>query len=131
MRARVFLSTLILGLTVAAAEAMADENYACTIALCMANPNGPRAVAECVPPINKLMRDLARGKSFPRCSLSGGGSTEKRGSEIHFKLPGQPTTVFNWKTGESYTAPEKGKPSRPPRSGWPTSSGKASVEELR
>lgn len=52
-----------------------DDTHACEVAMCMANPDGPTAVAECIPPIRKLERDLARGKAFPRCPFvnSGGG----------------------------------------------------------
>ncbi|MEL5920677.1 hypothetical protein [Stenotrophomonas maltophilia] len=133
MRARVLIPSLILGLMLVAADSKADENHACTVALCMANPDGARALAECRPPMDKLQRDLARGKAFPRCSMGGGGSTEKRGNEILFKIPGQPTAVFNWKTGESYTIPERGKGTKPPRSGWPAvnGGGKVSQEQLR
>lgn len=53
-----------------------DDTHACEVAMCMANPDGPTAVSQCIPPMQKLQRDLARGKAFPRCpfvSNSGGG----------------------------------------------------------
>lgn len=62
--------TVTLSLVGLAYPAQADQKHACTVLVCLANPNGPRAVAECVPPINKLFRDLARGRSFPHCNLS-------------------------------------------------------------
>jgi hypothetical protein len=46
----------------------------CLILLCLAAPSW-RAVPQCVPPVSQLFRDLARGKSFPSCSMSGGGNT--------------------------------------------------------
>lgn len=51
--------------------------WACEVALCMANPSGPMAVAECVPPIQKLQRELAKGHAYPVCPFvaSGGGNT--------------------------------------------------------
>lgn len=50
------------------------SDYGCTVLLCLANPSsngGPLGIAECVPPIRKLFRDLARGHSFPSCNLAG------------------------------------------------------------
>jgi hypothetical protein len=56
--------------------------WACEVALCMANPSGPMAVAECVPPIQKLQRELAKGHAYPVCPFvaSGGGGNTGGGS---------------------------------------------------
>ncbi|MGY4831808.1 hypothetical protein ACVNIS_24760 (plasmid) [Sphaerotilaceae bacterium SBD11-9] len=35
----------------------------------MANPQGPKAQAECVEDIDKLFRDLRHGRRFPRCEM--------------------------------------------------------------
>jgi hypothetical protein len=51
---------------------LARSDYGCEVLLCLANPQGPRAVSQCVPPINRLMRDLARGRGFPTCSMATG-----------------------------------------------------------
>ena len=40
-----------------------DDTWACEVALCMANPDGPMAVAECVKPIEKLYKHLAKGET--------------------------------------------------------------------
>lgn len=48
-----------------------QQDYACKVALCMANPNGPMAVQECVPPIKKLYKELAKGKPWPHCNFLG------------------------------------------------------------
>jgi hypothetical protein len=45
----------------------------CLVLLCLAAPNW-RAIPQCVPPIKQLFRDLARGKSFPSCSMAGAGT---------------------------------------------------------
>lgn len=45
----------------------------CLVLLCLAAPNW-RAIPQCVPPIKQLFRDLARGKSFPSCSMAGAGN---------------------------------------------------------
>lgn len=42
--------------------------YGCAVVLCLANPNGWGSVSECKPPIKKLFKDLAKGKSFPSCN---------------------------------------------------------------
>ena len=45
------------------------SDYGCKVLLCLANPAGPTAVAQCVPPITQLWRDLARvpPRPFPTC----------------------------------------------------------------
>lgn len=54
---------------IASGHASASE-YGCKVLLCLANPasnGGPKGVAECVDPINRLYNDLAHGRPFPRC----------------------------------------------------------------
>jgi len=51
------------------------SDYGCTVLLCLSNPAGPMAVAECVPSIKQLYRDLLRGRAFPSCSMSDGSSS--------------------------------------------------------
>lgn len=48
-------------------KARADE-WGCQVILCLSNPGGATQYAECRPPINKLWRWLAKGRSFPTCS---------------------------------------------------------------
>lgn len=45
------------------------SDYGCKVLLCLANPAGPTAVAQCVPPITQLWRDLAHvpPRPFPTC----------------------------------------------------------------
>ena len=45
------------------------SDYGCRVLLCLANPAGPTAVSQCVPPITQLWRDLARTppRPFPTC----------------------------------------------------------------
>ena len=56
-----------------AAMAIANEaaasDYGCRVLLCLANPAGPTAVSQCVPPITQLWRDLAHvpPRPFPTC----------------------------------------------------------------
>lgn len=46
----------------------------CTVLLCLAAPSW-RSIPECVPTIDQLHRDLARGKPFPVCSMAGNGNS--------------------------------------------------------
>jgi hypothetical protein len=52
--------------------ALQRSDWGCEVLLCLANPNGPTAVSECRPPIERLWRHLARGRSFPTCNLASG-----------------------------------------------------------
>lgn len=68
-----YLRVLVGCSTLLISTAHADD-YGCTVLLCLSNPAGPMAVAECVSPIKKLFRDLARGRAFPRCGMVDGGN---------------------------------------------------------
>lgn len=41
--------------------------WGCKVLLCLANPNGPEALSECRPPIERLKRQLSAGGPFPSC----------------------------------------------------------------
>lgn len=45
----------------------------CLVLLCFAAPSW-RAIPQCVPPVLKVLHDLAKGKAFPTCSMSGAGN---------------------------------------------------------
>jgi len=45
----------------------------CKILLCLAGPWA--SIAACVPDVRQLFKDLAKGKPFPTCSMSGGGNS--------------------------------------------------------
>lgn len=66
--------------------AMADD-WGCEVLLCLSNPKGPTAVAQCVPPIKKLWRALAKGKPFPTCFMGGGKDASGNGAEHRFASP--------------------------------------------
>lgn len=62
-------------LIMSAAASIQASEYGCKVLLCLANPasnGGPKGVAECVPPINQLYRDLRKGRPFPSCDLADG-----------------------------------------------------------
>jgi hypothetical protein len=57
--------------------AQADD-YGCQVLLCLANPAGPMAVSECVPPIDRLFSEMARlhPPAFPTCDFVGAGANQ-------------------------------------------------------
>ncbi len=72
-------------------QAFADD-YGCKVLLCLANPNGPMAVSECVPPISQLFRDMAKPKppAFPTCDMAegpNGKSYAKQGISYYDPCP--------------------------------------------
>jgi hypothetical protein len=44
----------------------------CTVLLCLAGPW--KQVSQCVPPVSETLHDLAHGKPFPACDMSGDGN---------------------------------------------------------
>lgn len=60
-------SAIVAGLALCGSAHASD--YGCRVLLCLANPAGPTAVTQCVPPITQLWRDLARvpPRPFPTC----------------------------------------------------------------
>ncbi len=75
----------------------------CLVLLCFAAPNW-RAIPQCVPPIRQVLRDLARGRAFPRCAMAGAGNAAS-----HFwtsapeACPPQYTRVHETEGGWVYT----------------------------
>lgn len=63
---RIKLAVGILALS-ASASTFA-EDFGCKALLCFA---GGKNVSECQSTINKVVKDMARGKSFPHCTMSG------------------------------------------------------------
>lgn len=53
------------------------SDYGCKVLLCLANPNGPKAVSECNPPIDQLYDDLSHGRPFPSCDTSGSSHAQQ------------------------------------------------------
>ena len=66
MQATCARAALLLCAALLAGLAQASD-YGCRVLLCLANPAGPTAIAQCVPPITQLWRDLARLRPFPTC----------------------------------------------------------------
>lgn len=71
-----FFCGLLLACGATAAHA---DDWGCEVLLCMSNPAGPTAVAQCVPPINRLWDHLKRGKPFPTCDTGGSARAVNQG----------------------------------------------------
>ena len=56
------------------APAPAHAVDGCLVLLCLAAPNW-RGIGQCVPPVLQVFRDLARGRPFPTCGMSGAGNS--------------------------------------------------------
>jgi hypothetical protein len=72
MKLKMVLCATTLALASVAAHA---DDWGCTVVLCLANPKGPTAVSECVPPIKKLWSELAKGHAFPSCDMNSSGAS--------------------------------------------------------
>lgn len=70
-------SLVVLGVTLLAAAkpVTAADMWGCEVLLCLSNPAGPTAVAECVPPVSRLWKHLAKGHAFPTCPMASSSST--------------------------------------------------------
>lgn len=69
---RVAAAAALVCSTISTAPAHAVDG--CLVLLCLAAPSW-RSVAQCVPPIRQLFRDLARGEVFPTCAMAGAGNS--------------------------------------------------------
>jgi hypothetical protein len=72
------------------------SDYGCKVLLCLANPNGARAEAECHPPIDQLYIDLNLGRPFPECEMaesSAGKSYAKQGFSYYDPCPDGTTAL--------------------------------------
>jgi hypothetical protein len=80
-------------------ESRADDE-GCTVILCLSNPAGWAAVAECVAPVRRALKAMAKGR-VPQCTFSGGtGNSDARISWVPETVPatvpamaGAPETV--------------------------------------
>ena len=61
------------GLTLLIASTAATAVDGCQVLLCLAG--NWRSIQQCVPPVVQVLRDLARGKAFPKCDLGGSGNS--------------------------------------------------------
>ena len=98
---RLAWSALLTLLCSAGAPALAVDG--CKVLLCLAAPSW-RSIPECVPTINQLHRDLARGKPFPICSMAGAGNSANNDwASAPANCPPQYTRVFDGESGPIYS----------------------------
>jgi len=65
------LKAWLLGAVLAALSFGASaQSNGCTVLLCLAG--NWKNISQCVPPVRDALRDLARGRAFPTCAMSGG-----------------------------------------------------------
>ena len=75
----------------------------CTVMLCLAAPNW-RGIQECVPPVRQVMRDLSRGKPFPKCEMTGAGNSARHAwSAAPDFCPPQYTREFELEGSKGYS----------------------------
>lgn len=80
----------------------------CVVLLCLAAPSW-RAVPQCVPPIRQLFRDLAKGKVFPTCGMSGSPNAASHDwSSAPAFCPPQYTRTWDGPNGPIYTCDYNG-----------------------
>lgn len=75
-KGRSLLATALTITTFVATSGFTSNAHAvdgCVVLLCLAAPSWS-AIPQCVPPIKQLFRDLAHGKGFPICAMSGNGN---------------------------------------------------------
>lgn len=75
----------------------------CLVLLCFAAPSW-QAIAQCVPPIRQVLRDLARGRAFPTCGMAGpGNSAAHQWASAPDYCPPQYTRVVEGPIGPVYS----------------------------
>ena len=95
---------LLLG-TAAAPAAAVDG---CLVLLCLAAPSW-KAIPQCVPPVQQVFKDIAKGKPFPTCSMSGtGNSANHAWSSAPAFCPPQYTRTFEAESGPIYLCDHTG-----------------------
>jgi hypothetical protein len=100
--ARSFVATALLTAAALGAPQPAQAQRGCLVLLCLAAPNW-RAIPQCVEPIRQLLRDLARGRPFPTCPMSGSGNTANhQWATAPGNCPPQYTQVYEGDSSRTY-----------------------------
>jgi hypothetical protein len=102
MRTLITFAAILVAATLGG-EAKADDLWGCQVLLCLSNPDGPEAVKECVPPIERLWDELRHGHPFPSCPS--GGSAYARPTISYYDLcPAGTTELPTGQFGAAATA---------------------------
>jgi hypothetical protein len=101
---RIALKLVALGISVALSvapkPALAVDG--CKVLLCLAAPSW-RSIPQCVPVIQDVMRDLARGRPFPVCTMSGNGNNaQHQWASAPANCPAQYTRLVDVRNGPHY-----------------------------
>lgn len=83
-----FLVITMMSLAAGVGIAHADE-YGCKVLLCLSNPAGPMAEAECRPPIERMLREQRQRHppAFPTCEEANGAAYVQLGSSAYDPCP--------------------------------------------
>ena len=82
---RVLLGCAVfLGAACVSVNSGAEDLWGCQVLLCLSNPDGPEALSECRPPIERLHEHLRHGHPFPSCPS--GGSAYARPTSSYYNL---------------------------------------------
>jgi hypothetical protein len=77
--------------------------YGCLVLLCLAAPSWS-AIPQCVPPVTQVLRDLARGRPFPTCAMSGAGNSgNHQWASAPGNCPPQYTYAMELENGVAYS----------------------------
>jgi hypothetical protein len=99
---RAAMVAVVCGFAGAVAPTTARAVDGCLVLLCLAAPSW-RAIPQCVPPVKQLFRDLARGRPFPTCGMSGAGNSANHAwSSPPAFCPPQYTRVFDGESAPIY-----------------------------
>lgn len=109
-------------------SSLARSDYGCEVLMCLANPGGPDEFQQCQPPIDRLRRDLRRGRPFPTCNMASGPNGRSYASPSYRAYDECPAGTSALPPGEMAVleAPMTATPPAAP-SGAPTSFASAST----
>ncbi len=88
MSKRLFATAATLVALIASPQARADD-WGCQVLLCLSNPAGPMAVAQCVPPIQRLYAAIFKWRPdpFPTCTMNNGQDSSSGGNYAYVAPP--------------------------------------------
>jgi hypothetical protein len=89
------LSTLALTMAAALATPIANaSDYGCRVLMCMSNPQGPMAVQQCQPPIQRFMQEQAKKPPDPFPSCEEGAPATMQGANRPYDFCPEGTTAL-------------------------------------
>jgi hypothetical protein len=94
---------IFLGAACVSLSTEAEDLWGCQVLLCLSNPDGPEALTECQPPIERLWEHLRHGNSFPSCP-SGGSAYARPTSSYYDLCPAGTTELPSGQLGAAASA---------------------------